>query len=148
MKKTNMLIILLLLSVVAFIPEANAVSWLTSSKVTCGNVSGIPAKIPEIISMLILVMQIVVPILLVIFGSIDLAKGVMSQKEDEIKKGQQAFIKRIVVGLLVFFIVALVKLLISVVGNNAANKKNIVSCIDCFVNNTCQTPEVVSEENN
>ena len=78
--------------------------------------------------------QILVPVLLVLFGSLDLAKGVMSQKEDEIKKGQQTFVKRLMIGAMVFFIVALVKVLISVVGDTDTNKKNIISCIDCFVN--------------
>jgi phage-related holin len=86
----------------------------------------------------------VVPILLVILGSIDYAKGIMSQKDDETKKGQQAFIKRIITGLIVFLIVAIVKLLVSIVGDSSANKQNIISCIDCFINNTCQSPSTTA----
>lgn len=113
--------------------------WLSSSKVSCGPVGNIPAKVPEVFSLLILLLQIGVPILLVIYGMIDLSKGVMAQKEDEIKKGQQVFIKRIIAGALVFFIVALVKLLVGVVGGDSSNKTGIVSCINCFLNGECVT---------
>ena len=114
-------------------------AWLSSSKVSCGPVGNIPAKVPEVFSLLILLLQIGVPILLVIYGMIDLSKGVMAQKEDEIKKGQQVFIKRIIAGALVFFIVALVKLLVGVVGGDSSNKTGIVSCINCFLNGECVT---------
>lgn len=112
-------------------------SWLDSDKVSCGTVGNIPAKVPELVSLFVLIAQIVVPVILVLLGMIDFAKGVMSQKEDEIKKGQQTFIKRLVMGAIVFFVVALVKILVGVVGDNTTNKENIISCIDCFINNNC-----------
>ncbi len=111
-----------------------APAWLSGEKVSCGNIQNIPKKVPEFVSMFILIAQVVVPVLLVLFGMIDFAKGVMSQKEDEIKKGQQTFIKRLLVGAIVFFVVALVKMLVSIVGDTDTNKENIISCIDCFVN--------------
>ncbi len=114
-----------------------APAWLNGEKVSCGNISNIPAKGPEIVSMFILIAQIAIPIILVILGSIDFAKGIMSQKEDEIKKGQKAFINRLIIGAIVFFVVALSKILVSVVVDNSANKGNIISCINCFANNEC-----------
>ena len=112
-------------------------AWLTSSKVSCGPITNIPAKVPEIFSLLILLFEIAVPVILVIFGMIDLSKGVMSQKEDEIKKGQQSFIKRLIAGALIFFVVALVKLLVGVVGGSTGNKTGIVACMNCFLNGEC-----------
>ena len=64
-------------------------------------------------------------------GSIDLIKGITSQKEDEIKKGQQIFIKRLISGALVFFVIAIVKLLISLAAGN--NSDSIFSCVNNFV---------------
>ena len=49
-----------------------------------------------------------VPILLIILGSIDLAKAVISSKDDEMKKAQGLLIKRIIYALAVFFVVTLV----------------------------------------
>lgn len=111
--------------------------WLSTSKVSCGNIGEIPAKAPEIVHLFILIAQIAVPIILVILGMIDFAKGIMSQKEDEIKKGQKTFINRLILGAIIFFIVALVKLLVGIVVDNSSNRNNIIACIDCFVNNDC-----------
>lgn len=111
--------------------------WLNTEKVYCGNIGQIPAKGPELVHMFILIAQIAVPIILVILGMIDFAKGIMSQKEDEIKKGQKTFINRLIIGAVIFFIVALVKLLVGIVVDNSDNRQNIIACIDCFVNNDC-----------
>lgn len=111
--------------------------WLKGKKISCGNIGQIPAKAPELVHMFILIAQIAVPIILVILGMIDFAKGIMSQKEDEIKKGQKTFISRLIMGAVIFFIVAFVKLLIGIVVDNSNNRQNIIACIDCFVNNDC-----------
>ena len=49
------------------------------------------ASIQGIISTIILAIQIAIPVLLIIFGMLDLGKAVVASKEDEIKKGQQIF---------------------------------------------------------
>ncbi len=109
-------------------------------KVSCGNVTGIPSKIPELTNFAMTVIQILVPIILVIMGSVDLVKGISSQKEDEIKKGQQILIKRIIVAMMIFFVIVVVKFLVSIVAsgksvnNNPSDIDNIVNCIDCFLN--------------
>ena len=48
-----------------------------------------------VIGWAVLLLKIVIPILLIIFGMLDLGKAVVASKEDEIKKGQQMFVKRI-----------------------------------------------------
>ncbi len=112
---------------------------LISSKVkglvSCGNVTDIPRKIPELISMAITLIQIAVPVILVVMGSLDLFKGVTAQKEDEIKKGQQLFVKRLIVAAIIFFVVVIVKFVISIVAE--ASSTNIIECIDCFLSNNC-----------
>ncbi len=102
-------------------------------KVSCGNVTAIPAKIPELTNFIMTLVEVLVPIILVIMGSIDLIKGISSQKEDEIKKGQQILIKRIIVAVIIFIVIVAVKFLVSIV-NNPVNSNNIVDCIDCFLN--------------
>ena len=98
---------------------------------TCGN-SGISfdPKIPGITSKIVLIIEIVVPILLVIFGMLDLGKAIIAQKEDEIKKGQQTFVKRLITAALVFFVVFIVKLVIGLVSDDSSNLTN---CLNCFL---------------
>lgn len=129
MKKKYMYFIILL---IMFMPMFNVIA---SPKVSCGNVTNIPAKIPELTSFAITMIQVAVPVILVIMGSIDLFKGITAQKEDEIKKGQQMFIKRLIVGALIFFVIVFAKLIISVIADS--NSANIIECIDCFLSDSC-----------
>lgn len=96
------------------------------------------AKIPQTVSTIINIIKIAVPILLVIFGMLDLFKGITSQKEDEIKKGQQLFIKRLISGALVFFVFLIVQLIVSFVAGDANENTNIMDCVNCFINNECK----------
>ena len=116
--------------VILMITPFLSVSAIT--KVNCGQVTDIPEKIPELTSMIFNIIQIGVPIILVLMGSIDLFKGVTSQKDEEIKKGQKLFIKRLIIGSLIFFIVAIVKFFVSIVAD--ANSDDAIECIACFMN--------------
>ena len=88
-------------------------------------------KIPNTVHIVIVAIQIVVPILLVIFGMIDLVKAVVAGKEDEIKKAQSVLIRRLITGVLVFFVVAVVRLLISFTGDFS---QGMTDCMNVFIN--------------
>ena len=109
----------------------------SNSKVSCGKIGKFNRKIPEITSWIINIAQVLVPVILVIMGSIDFVKALSSQKEDEIKKGQQFFIKRLIVAIIIFFVVVIVKLIVSLASNGKTESKNIIKCIDCFISNDC-----------
>lgn len=110
--------------------------------VSCGsNASGDPllvmdAMIPNLVSTVINLIKIVVPILLIVFGMLDLGKAVMAQKEDEIKKGQQTFVKRLIAAVIVFLVLFVVQIVLGLVAPKGKNT-NIWNCFDCFVNNDC-----------
>ena len=104
--------------------------------VSCGGlIDNIPTLIPKVVSIIYTVIQIAVPVVLVIMGSLDLFKGLSAQKEDDIKKGQQMFIKRLIAAALVFFAFAVVKIVISFVADETGNK--IMNCAECFIENEC-----------
>lgn len=96
----------------------------------------IDEKIANTVHIIILVIQIVVPILLVIFGMIDLMKAVIAGKEDEIKKNQMVFVKRLIAAAIVFFVFVIVKMLISFVADDS---KNLINCANCFINGPGKT---------
>ena len=72
---------------------------------------------------------------LVVFGMLDLGKAVMAQKEDEIKKGQQTFVKRLIAAVIVFLVVFVVQIVLGLVAPQGENA-NVWSCFDCLVNGT------------
>ena len=51
---------------------------------------------------------IVIPIIIVLMGTFDLGKAVMAGEDKEIKEAQKMFIKRLVYGVIIFFIPYLV----------------------------------------
>ena len=53
--------------------------------------------------------QLGIPILLIIFGMLDLGKAVIASKEDEIKSAQKLLIKRAIYAVAIFFVVLIVQ---------------------------------------
>ena len=100
----------------------------------CTNVlggDGIPTSIGKIIHMIVLVIQVVVPILLIIWGMLDFAKGIIGSDEDKIKAGQKKFIQRLIAAIIVFLIVVFVRLVITTVGSLGDNEAGSAwSCAD------------------
>lgn len=92
-------------------------------EVTCDS---IPEEITSILRSIVTLIQIGIPIILVIMGMIDLGKAVTSQKEDEIKKAQSMLIKRLIYGVIIFLVVAIVKFVLGIVGDSAGEA---ISCL-------------------
>lgn len=103
---------------------------------TCGDLGvSMDTMIPGLTNTAVTIIKIVIPIILIFFGMLDLGKAVMAQKEDEIKKGQQTFVKRLVAAVIVFLVVFVVQIVVGLVAGN--DKQNISDCINCFMNNDC-----------
>ena len=67
------------------------------------------------------VLQIGIPIILIVLGTLDLAKAVISSDDKAVKEAQSKLIKRCIYAILVFFIVTLINLVFSMVGNIAGD---------------------------
>lgn len=76
----------------------------------------IPQPVFAVVGTIIMLIQVVVPILLIIWGMIDFAKAVIGGDEDKIKAGQQVFIKRLIAAVILFLVITVVKLLLNLVG--------------------------------
>ena len=117
----------------------NFIQVLDWTPVPCDGlgIANIPGQLAFIISMIIKLIQFAVPVLLIIFGMLDLGKAVIASKEDEIKKGQQMFIKRIIAAVLVFFVVLAVKLVVNIFAANSkadlGSDNSISQCIQAIV---------------
>lgn len=62
------------------------------------------------------ILQIGIPIILIVLGTLDLGKAVISSDDKAVKEAQSKLIKRCIYAILVFFIVTLLNLLFSMVG--------------------------------
>lgn len=109
--------------------------------VTCGNLNAtFSSQIPEMVHLIIVLIQIAIPVLLIVFGMLDLGKAVMAQKEDEIKKAQGVFVKRLIAAALVFFVVMIVQVVTKLVAGDEG--ENIWNCVDCFISGPSDTANV------
>ena len=77
-----------------------------------------------IIHAVIFLLQVLVPIGLILYGMLDLAKAVISSKEEEMKKAQSMLIRRVVYAVAVFLVVWIVRLVMNVVVDNADTSAN------------------------
>lgn len=103
-----------------------------ATEYTCGGFDfAFSGTFPYIVSTIITIIKIAVPVLLIIFGMLDLGKAVIASKEDEIKKGQQTFIKRLIAAVIVFFVIQVVQIVIRFVAGN--DDDSIVNCFNCFI---------------
>lgn len=105
----------------------------TKDVYTCGSGNfEFEGLFPQVISIVVTVIKIGVPILLIILGMIDLGKSVMAQKEDEIKKSQGLFIKRLIAAVLVFLVVFIVQIVVRFIAPD--ENDNFRNCMNCFIN--------------
>ncbi len=100
--------------------------------IKCNGLSGsIDEIIPQTVNTVVNIIKIGVPILLVVFGMIDLGKAVMSNDEKEMKGAQTKLIKRVLYAVLIFFIFAIVQWIFGVLDKNNSGE---ASCLNCFIN--------------
>lgn len=78
------------------------------------------------------IIQIGIPILLIIYGTIDLGKAVIASDEKEIKQAQSRLIKRFIYAALVFFVTTLVNVLMNIVAMGAEGDNDTASWSNCW----------------
>ncbi len=106
----------------------------------CGAASSIK-PVWNIVGFIINAIMIGVPILLIIFGMIDLGKAVIASKEDEVKKATKLLGKRFLYAIGVFAIVWIVTFILGTIANMADenytyNEDSWQKCWKCNIRKT------------
>lgn len=83
----------------------------TAASVCAGGIKDIVG----LAKMVIKVLQLVVPIGLIIMGTVDMAKAVIAGDEKKMKEAQKPFIKRIIAAVIVFLIPIIVNMVLNFV---------------------------------
>lgn len=99
---------------------------------TCETLGPIIGLVKGVLS----VIQFGIPIVLILLGTIDLGKAVMSSDDKEVKASQGRLIKRFIYAILVFFVVLLVDLVMGLVDSNKDEDSGISaeSWSECWKN--------------
>lgn len=112
--------------------------FLTGAVDFCKNT----ANIWQIVGYILLIVKIVIPILLIIFGIIDLGKAVVASKSDEVKKSVTSLAYRAVAAVAIFLIPTIIGLIMGFVSdfNNSGAEQDFNICKSCITrpNTDCQ----------
>lgn len=130
-KKINYILTAILLFI-----SVDSASAITRECVKCGeDALEIPAQLPNFVSSLITLAQILVPIILIVSGLIKYLKAVTSGEDKVISETNKAFIKSIITAVAIFLVVAIVRFTFDVV--ESAGEEDTTSCISCFITGEC-----------
>jgi len=87
-----------------------------------------PESIRYLVDEILSYPRIIVPILVIVLGMLDLAKAVIAGKEDQMRKAQATFVKRIIAGVVIFLIPVLVDLIMGLADIVWAGKNYTTGC--------------------
>lgn len=88
--------------------------------------------IVKVIVSLIKIMMILIPIALIVYGTIDLGKAVIASDEKEVKAAQSRLIKRFIYAALIFFVPVLVGVVMNLVASGADGSTDTASWESCW----------------
>lgn len=88
------------------------------------------------IGYLLLVVKIFVPLIIIVIGSFDFYKSVTSGKDEDLKKDITRLGRRVVTGIIIFFIPTIVNFLLSTVASWSGDHTRYTSCTSCLFNPT------------
>ena len=94
------------------------------------------ASIWGILGYVVLVIKIVIPLLLIIFGMLDLGKAVISSDDKAISKAVSQLIRRFIAAVIIFFIPTIVSALFNAVAGIDIENADYNKCVQCVTNVT------------
>ena len=97
----------------------------------------------QVIGYILFVAKIIIPLILIILGSIDFAKATISSDEKAPKDAIMALARRIIIAIIIFLIPTILNFLLSLVNgaSEAFNDSNFTDCTNCLFDpfgNECQ----------
>lgn len=86
--------------------------------------------------------KIIVPIILVVMGTIDMARAVIAQDDGALKKQAMTFAKRCIAGVLVFFVPSITLAIFNLVEGFSETKSKYEKCVTCILDSgdDCKPP--------
>lgn len=95
---------------------------------------------------ILMIIKIVVPILLIVWGMFDMSKAVVSDKQDAIKKSAITFGKRAIAGVLIFFVPTILLVAFSAVEEWTSIKGKYDACINCLLDvSSCKDASFITK---
>lgn len=91
------------------------------------------ASVWQFVGQIIFILKILIPIIIIVFGMIDLGRAVMDSDDKIISKALKLLFKRVVIGICIFFVPILVKVVFGMIVSFSEEMKNDAwNCITCL----------------
>lgn len=88
----------------------------------------------QVIGYLLFVVKILVPLLLIILGTIDFSKAIITSDDKAIKEASSKLIKRVIIGVVIFLIPTILNFAFSLVDGAKETSSGFTKCTDCLFN--------------
>ncbi len=98
----------------------------------------------RLVGYLLLVAKILVPILLIVLGSVDYAKALVDSSADAVQKSTKSLVNRVILAVVIFIIPTIVNFVLSLIPSfvRTSTVENFDDCRVCIFNpNRCSIPE-------
>ena len=93
-------------------------------------------KVFQVIGYILMLIKIIVPLILIILGSIDFGKASMSGDDKAVKDAAVQFAKRVLIGLIVFFVPTVLDFFLSLVNGVSDTAAKFSECTNCIFSPT------------
>ncbi len=77
--------------------------------------------------------KILVPLLIIIMGTIDVAKAMVANSSDDLQKNIKVLVKRVIAGVVIFFIPTMVATAFGLIENYAGVELKFRQCTNCLL---------------
>lgn len=87
----------------------------------------------KFIGNVVLVVKILIPFLIILYGVVDFFRAITASKDDEIKKATHSLLMRAIAGVVIFFIPTIVSVVFSMISDFVAIKGDFNACQKCVL---------------
>ena len=91
----------------------------------------------KLLGTIIMIIKIVVPIIIIVLGMIDFTKSITSGDENATSKALNVLIRRIVAGVIVFFVPTILLTILNTLNMSNIDNPEFESCTKCLLNLEC-----------
>lgn len=91
------------------------------------------ADVWQFVGQIIFILKILIPIVIIVFGMIDLGRAVVDSDEKIMSKALKLLFKRIVIGIAIFFVPIIIKVVFGMIlGFSEEMKNDAWNCVACL----------------
>ena len=96
------------------------------------------ASVWQLVGNVIYIIRIVIPVIIILLGTIDLGKAVMAGEDKKIKEAQKMLLMRLIYGVAIFFVTTIVQVVFGLVAGAEGTADDSSICWSCVSNKGCK----------